>query len=128
MDNITLPRTGNRPVTFPGEELAAAHSGDHDANRWHELTLYRHADGRYILAVAYHTQWQGEHDHAAVYVAGDADDLAAQTQHIDPMEHVMGFPPGKQFDERRERLEKDLRTRFAVALGEILAEIGPEVI
>jgi len=130
MDEITLDRTGDRPLKFRGELLAWGDSQrifGSDSNRWHELAIYRHEDGeRYILEIGYRTQWQGEAAHDDVFVCLSAAEACEIIRSTIPTEHLVGFPLGGQYADKQARLEKDLQARFFAAAQPILKALGPE--
>jgi len=129
MDTFKLGRSSDRPLEFTGELLAEADtrmSAGQDHQRWHELALYRTAGGTYVLAIGYRTQWQGETDHDAVYTAADAGDITEMARRYDPVGRMLGYPPGRQFEEKQARVRLDITARFSAALGEILSALGGE--
>ena len=126
---FTIPRTGDRALAFSGDELASTDTRSHEGfgqSRWHELTLYQTDGGRYVLAVSYRTQWQGEIPVDWAWTAETADEAADLLRSHDPLSGVMGFPPGPQYQGRQDRLYTDLRMRYDAAVSEILDAVGPE--
>lgn len=122
-----LERTGGQPLKFRGEMIADESGwwhGGKEHNRWHNVRIYRTAAGKWVGEIVYRTSWQGELDHHAVYVADSVQDLAADLQTYDPLDHLQGFPPHDHFAERQARLERDVSGRFADRLGTVLAAIG----
>jgi len=97
-----------------------------DANRWHELELYRHADGRCILHVGYRTEWEGEAWNDEVLISKSDKELADQIKSISPTQHVVRFPLEDQYREKQARMERDIERRFNEAAEIILNEIKPE--
>ena len=129
MKKFTLPRTGDRALSFTGERLATADTRTREGfgqSRWHELALYRTEGGRYVVALGYRTQWQGELPVDWAWTAADEAEAVRYLREHDPMTGVMGFPPGRQYEERQERLQADLHLRYDTAVSEILEAIGPE--
>ncbi len=63
LKQYTVPRDGQRNLTFRGE-IIADHSGrfhnGKEASRFTMLTLYKTQGGKYILHSEYITYWQGE--------------------------------------------------------------------
>jgi len=128
-EEITLPRTGDRPLAFTGELLAQEETkwwAGKESNRWHKLALYRTAGDRWVLAIGYRTQWEGEVDHDEVFVCATAEEAAECLRSTIPTEHLRGFPPGDQWAEKQSRLERDMTDRFLAAASRILKELGPE--
>lgn len=128
-ETFTLPRTGNRQLQFEGEELASADSsvrGGNDSTRHHELALYRTIGGKYVIAIGYRTRWQGEHNHDAAIVCDSPEEATETLRSTLPTEHLMGFPPGDHYAEKRARVERDLCLRFEKAASTVLRVLGPE--
>jgi len=73
---ITLERTGRRPLTFRGREVwrwkTAPDRADHDYSgdpgRWTVLVLYQTDAGRFVLHEQRLTIWTGEHDRLDTHV------------------------------------------------------------
>lgn len=59
MQKITLPRSGNEDYEFYGEKIADTISSI-VTNRWHEISVYRASDKKYVLAVSYHSTENNE--------------------------------------------------------------------
>lgn len=124
MTTHTLPRSGGAPLRFEGDKLGEQTtrvSSGFRNNRWHELTLYRKADGRLVLAIAYRTCWQGEEPRDDVLLADDADELDSLVREYAGVlagRHVT-VPPGDV--EKKQRLHADLQSGFERAVGDLLA-------
>lgn len=126
MDQYELKRTGDRNLFFSGEVAGEATTHHDDATRWHELALYRTAGGKLVVAVQFVTRWQGETDHHSAAVVEDAPSLADWLKRYDPCGYLMGYPPGAAFDQKRERLTRDLTLRYQAAVSELLSTLEPE--
>lgn len=129
VETITLPRTGDRPLQFEGEEIASADSrmiSGKQANRWHELALYSTESGKYVISVGYRTQWQGELGNDTAIICASPEAVTEELRGVDPLAHVVGFPPGAQYAEKRTRLERDITARFEAAVSELLSDMMPE--
>jgi hypothetical protein len=131
MEKIKLPRTGNRPLAFVGEKIASASSRQPNGpcqTRWHELDLYRTESGKYVVAIAYRTQWEKELPEDLAYiedsVEGIVDALRSATFELP----LYAFPPGEQYDERRAHVSGAVRKCYEHAVSELLADIEPETI
>ena len=59
----TAKRRSDSPAKLSPPAPAASSEGK-EQNRYHKLELYKTTDNRYVLAINYHTQWQGELDQA----------------------------------------------------------------
>lgn len=129
-DTIDLPRKGNAPLRFRGELLSEADSKTASGpcqNRWHELKLYRLADGGYVLAIGFRSSWQGEAalDDAIVCQGIDAVRIALQSH--DPNGDYEGYPPGEHYDEKRRRLHDAVLRGYQMAVSNLLDEFPEEV-
>lgn len=124
----TCNRTGKRPLAFDGESLA--NSEEWESQRAWRLELFRTAWGdKYVLAISYVTQWDGETDWHGAEVFDDLDALQSWLDAFDPIEPLgaIGFPPGKAYEERQARLIADLRKSFAERVSDVLRDF-PETI
>jgi hypothetical protein len=123
---ITLKRTGLRPLTFQGELLSEADSHQTQGpcqNRWWSLELYRTGE-RYVVSVSYRTQWQGEHDTDSVMVLDTPEEVEKWICDYPPLKDVSGYPPGHE--DRQARLEQALRLCWNAAVTKLLAALGSE--
>ncbi len=129
METVKLTRSGDAPIVFAGELLAendGSRQLGRDHNRWHELAIYRTEAGRYVARIEYCTQWQGESGHAIATVVQSGADVARVFRDYDPTSHVVGYPLPSHADmpdpyaDRRDRLNRDLRSRYAEQLREML--------
>lgn len=80
MDEYTITRDGQRDLKFTGEKLAEVNNkwvAGRENNRWHELTLYRTAGGKYVLQEVYRTMWQGELDSNSATICDTAEEVLA---------------------------------------------------
>jgi hypothetical protein len=126
MTEMTLKRTGLRPLYFEGELLSEADSQQSQGpceSRWWSLRLYA-AGERYVLAVSYRTRWQGEHDRDRVTVSNSPDEIEKWLLDYPYMEGVSGYPPGHE--DRQAYLEKSLKQCWEAAVTELLAALEPE--
>lgn len=130
-----LPRTGDRPLAFSGDLIATATTKTHDgpgSTRWWELSLFKPESKqvgsietqRWVLHVAFKTQWQGELYQDSVIVADSADELTREAKAFPFLKSVRGYPKGQ--DERQNRLVEALTARWNDALSVILGHLGPE--
>jgi len=134
MADITLDRTGDRPLAFSGKEVADATSKldtDPGNRHWHDITVYKLAGKTtgFIVAVAYHTDWETETDHHCAEVCADVKAVAEFLRAYDPLAWFIGPPkggPGSPQEQRRERLTRDLRLRYEDAVSEALDNLEPE--
>ena len=127
----TLQRSGARPLTFKGDVIAEASSLRHDgycSNRSWDLTLYQ-AGERYVLHIVYHTKWETEEERTHATVADTIEQVEDELRMYFASfeDDVIGFPPGRQYDEKRQMMEKSLRHCLDSAISELLAEFPEEV-
>lgn len=125
MQPYELSRTGNAPVRFTGELLAAVdgfRSAGKENNRWHELAVYRTAGGQIVGVIQYRTRWQGEEGRDLVEVlASPAAATSFFRDHF--VEHdPTGYPPGDHYAEKQARLIADVRRRYESAVTELLSQ------
>jgi hypothetical protein len=132
MADITIDRTGGRPLTFPGKLVAEATSKlDTDPGnlRWHDIAVYRRTGKTtgFVVAIAYHTDWETETDHHCAEACTNDKEVAWLLQSYDPFEWFIGPPKGGYIqNQRRERLMKDLLLRYRDAVSEVLEKFEPE--
>lgn len=127
---ITIRRSGNSPLQFVGEKIASSTSHHHQgpcSNRWHELALYQTESRAYVLAIAYHTQWEGEHDRHHAWQCADRAELVDCLTSYRIMSDMIGYPPGKQFDERRQHAEKIMIQAWEQAVSKLLSEFPEKI-
>jgi len=128
MLRITLTRTGNRPLVFDGERIAAVSSRDRDANRWHDLSLYRTTNGNFVLSIEYGTIWQGEMEHSDAVIVDSADAVAQILRTTDPSEHATGMPVyNDAMRVKEDRRRAELQARYDAAVSELLADLPEEL-
>jgi hypothetical protein len=127
-EQIVLRRDGDAPLAFRGERIATADTRETQGdgqNRWNEVAIYRTAGGRYVVAIEYHTQWQGEAGTREAHALGpDLADVAECLRTTIPVPEGIGYPPGDQYADRQARMEASLRRRWEAMVGRILSEIG----
>lgn len=128
----TISRTGQAPLRFAGEQLATWSSKTESGylrNRYHTVTLFRDAGGRFVARIEYDTTWQGERAQQVALVAGSGEEIARALEEHDPTEYVGGFPAGEAYAARQERLLAEIDAGFRDCVGRVLqaAEITATV-
>lgn len=123
MEKYKLERTGLPPLSFEGQLLAEAEGQRRNENRWHEIRAYQTKGGRYVLEIVYRTQWQGETDHHWVIDAESPKALTEGVKEYNPVMYALGFPPGKQFEEKQQRMIAGLRMSLAVRISAVFRQI-----
>lgn len=124
MTRRTIPRSGAAPLAFNGDAVASDTTRAHDGptqNRWHDATIYRTAAGKYVVAVSYHTCWQGELEHDYADVADSPDQVPRLLAGYDPLGPVTGYPAHPAYDAKRARMAKDLTLAYQAMVGRLLA-------
>jgi len=122
--DVTLDRSGDRQLKFRGRRVGAASSRQQSGslqNRWHELAIYRTDRGRYVVAVAYRTSWQGESSRDYAEPIATAQAAASCLREYDPRADVAGYPAGPQYAERQRRLLSEIEVGYESAVSRALA-------
>lgn len=118
----TLPRSGQAPLRFQGDLLAASNGqwqSGRDWTRWHELAVYRTARGQYVVQIGYRTRYQGELDHDTAVVVDSAAEVCQALTNYNPAGVIRGYPPGQAYEERQSKLLADVRARYDAQVSEI---------
>lgn len=118
-ERIRLQRTGMPPVAFEGvllAEIADApvpyEKAKADYRRWHELKLYRHSDGRHVLAIGFRSRHETETPVDTVIVCDtivDAYEALRDEEQYDPCEFLEGFPTDWPDPVRKAKMERKQR-------------------
>lgn len=122
---VTLPRTGEPPLRFRGEQIAEAGGRwfhGRDLNRWHDLSLYQSDDGRFVLAIAFCTQWQGEGGYDFAWVCKTPAEVVDLLRKYDPLPLRVGFPPRREYADKQLALAQALRQQYDDAVAELLKD------
>lgn len=123
-----VQRTGQRPLSFDGESLATESSRIHAGktrNRWHEIEVWKTTAGKFVVAVSYRTQWEGE----SSYDDGLAFDTKEQVatlleEYIFPNIATIGYPPTPAYGERQAKLLAELEEAFKNRVGAVSDALG----
>ena len=129
MTTFTLPRTGDRPLQFDGDQLAATDSRQSQGpcqTRWYELSLYRTDGGKYAVAIGYRTQWQGELPRDEVHVEDTLPGAVEVLRTTVPELPLHAFPAGEHFDAKRAHVAGAVRACYETAISELLENVEPE--
>jgi hypothetical protein len=130
MSTFTIRVTGDRPVTFKGDLIAQTNSRGTNGpteTRWYELALYRKQDGEYVLHIGYRTQWQGEEDTDLVEICGSEEEVAEHLRMTSPHHDVVGYPLGKQYEERQARMMRQMAVALQNAVSDLLETLPEEI-
>lgn len=121
-----LKRTGNVPLSFEGELLSSQEGPWHrgrEHRRFFDLRVYRTMGGKYIAERNFRTSWTGESESHSVEVFSDLDKVGDFFRLWRPdyqsLPHV-GYPSGKQFQEKQARLFAGLTKSYEERLTALL--------
>lgn len=131
MSEIVWARTGDRPLAFDGKILVSESfdpGKEEPKGRQYTIKIARTDGGQYVAQVVYKTEWKQESDFSYAFQGDDPEEIVIILQGFDPMKPVVGFPPGKPFEERQRRLEQILKIRWDELLSKVFAVFGPEKI
>lgn len=131
MPEIVWERTGDRPLAFDGEVLVSERfdqDKEEPKGRDYQIQIARTVGGQYVAQVSYSTTWKQESNFTYAFQGDDPEEIVIILQGFDPMKPVVGFPPGKPFEERQRRLEQILKIRWDELLSKVFAVFGPEKI
>lgn len=121
---FVLARTGDIPLRMTGVMLASMSTqfcNGRDRNRWHNVTVYH--GRRYVAHVEWHSQWEGESQHSTCLIADTLDELADDIRSYDPLQYLMGFPDGQQFEKKQARLEQAIISDWDSMLSELFVKL-----
>lgn len=91
-EQITVERSGRRPLRFTGELIASSDTSCHDDTRWTVARVYRrpypdpafsHETRGYVLAISHLTRWDGETDRHEAMLCDTAGELATEIEQLD---------------------------------------------
>jgi len=119
-----LERTGKAPLRMMESHRIGKYSsgGQPEPLRWYEAELFLTPSKKYVCQIIGETRWKGEVNYAVAEVFENGPDLAVWLEGLTPWAWFPGFPPGTQFDEKRRRMESDLKSQFAKLITEILKD------
>jgi hypothetical protein len=124
----TVPRTGQRPLSFDGESIASASSQTHAGktrNRWHEIQVWQTTTGKYVCSVQYHTQWEGESSYDDALAFDNKEQIATLLEeYIFPNIASIGYPVSPAYEGRQARMLAELEEAFKHAASEVLDTLG----
>lgn len=135
-ETITLERTGQPPLRFDGTLLATAcgqfvqNPKDKPNADYFTVSLFEGTrdEGRepklFIVQIVYRKDFRGTTEHHSAIVTGDP---AATLSAFDPLDVLIGFPPGEDFAERQTALENKLRRQYDLLVSAVLKDF-PETL
>lgn len=128
MQTYSVPRTGDAPLRFRGEQIAEASSSGQGfrQNRWHELALYKLEEG-YVVVIGFRTNWQGEGGADLAQRCTDFRELRGVLTAYDPTADYDGFPAGDHYQDKQRRLDSEIKRGYDHAVSELLSEFPEEI-
>ena len=105
MEEFLLNRTGKVPLKFTGTRVANVSGADIKSDwdkRWHDISIYRTAKGRWIVMISYRAneKYRKEPPHDLVEVFDDAESMESFLTHdYDPVRNMLGYPPKPAYAE-----------------------------
>lgn len=134
-ETITLERTGHPPLKFEGTLLTTACGQfvqppkDKPNADYFTISLYEVARGEgrgawHVVAIEYTKTFRDTQQHHTAIVT---DDPVATLADYDPLDVLIGFPPGEDFAERQNALESKMRRQYDVLVSAVLKDF-PETL
>lgn len=120
-----LSRTGDLPLKLTGIQLSDTSTrvvNSKDRLRWHELDIYQAS--KFVAHVKWHTAWEGEQPHDTCLIADSLQNLASQIRDYDPLEYLIGFPEGQQFERKQERLEQSICDDWSAMISDVFMKLN----
>ena len=122
-----LSRTGDIPLQFKAAVLDAASTCDlmnEKPSRWHYLTVY-HAidDKKFVAYVQWKSDWAGELPVDTCLISDSLLDVAEQLKAYDPVQHLIGYPDGAQFERKQERLKQTITAQWNAMLSGVFYKL-----
>ena len=123
MTEITIQRTGNRPLVFTGELLAVEPEEWPKGNRWHQLATYRTQGGKYVATCTLFTSWQGENTHYSAEICDSIDSCIDWFRNYPIDTGLAGYPDGEHYKAKQDRLIRQLKLNFDASLADLLQAV-----
>lgn len=126
MPHFTIPRSGSAPLAFEGHEIASVSGkkpgpGDKRITRWHDLSLYRAASGRYVVAIHFRCETRHDDPYDEAEVFEKPEDVIKYLEDFDPVEGVRGWTQQTHAEQDR-RLREALTNNYERLVSELLAD------
>ena len=122
---FVLPCTGRLPLKLTGVILAQESTevvNGSDRNRWHQVDVYQAT--KFVAHVQWRSRWQGEQPNDTCLVDDTLRGLAERLLAYDPLEFLVGFPEGAQFERKQERLEQSIIDDWSAMLTELFMKLN----
>lgn len=132
---VILPRDGEAPLSFEGEEIASGTSAPAPkTSRRYDIVVYRvkskadpSKNAGFAAGITYRTTKDFERPHHyAVFSASEAllgADLTAWVKDHDIRLCVTGFPAGEKYKAKHEHVMATLRSRLLPMVSEVLSKL-----
>lgn len=122
---VILARTGGPPLEVYANLIATERTNDDQkVDRDYEVSVYEMPEkGGYVVAVKYITRWKTEASTDRVILCPAPCDLVKVLTEFNPLADVIGYPGGKQFEEKQKRLMTSLKLQWDALVGRLLAKI-----
>ena len=86
---VSLRRSGKRPISFRGVELAHGMSFRVGTPLWYEINVYQASTGSYVGNVRMFTKADGEQDKFSVHIAGSLEEVVDFLEHYNPADDIV---------------------------------------
>lgn len=121
---VVLTRTGTLPLKLTGEKLAGVSTdlvNGRDRDRWHEIDVYQAS--KFVAHVKWRSKWKGEQPYDCCFVDDTLKGLTTQILAYDPLEFLVGYPEGSQFERKQERLEQSITDDWSAMISDLFVEL-----
>lgn len=122
---FVLPCTGRLPIKLTGTLLASESTevvNGSNRNRWYKIDVYKAS--KFVAHVQWRSQWSGEQPNDTCLVADTLKEIADQLLKYDPLEFLIGFPEGAQFERKQERLEQSITDDWSAMLTDLFLKLN----
>lgn len=127
MQTFSVPRSGNSPLLFEGEQLCHVRGIDlwpkdkaNPPHRWHEITIYRTQSGRYVVAIRFHCNPKYDDPYEEAEVCDTPQDVIEYLTTFDPVDGIRGWTLEKHREQDR-RLRAALVANFETLVSQALS-------
>lgn len=126
-----IPRSGDTTLTGTGRLIASVNNDptsqtkkDERYHRWHNLALYQTTGGKYVLHIAYRTNFttrENNHDTALVF-ATVKEALFFAREIYNPLEYYVGIPPHHVHYPKDGAFKAEFRERYRADCLDLAAQ------
>jgi len=124
MKTYLLERPGLPPLKIEGE-LAGEATRSVDKRYYHVrlFTVGGISNQKEVIAVTFQSDWERESEFHWV-AAGSTSEVGEQIPGWDVVPAGVGFPTGERYTEKQDRLVKQLKAAFALAISDAYKDAG----